>query len=69
MVVDVESVAGNQRCGMTTSIARTISAEEFRRLAAMILVPDAIRMLTRLERPLVFEIYCDRDKGLAGWRA
>ncbi len=69
MVVDLEFVSGPERCGMSTAVARDVSAAYFRHLATMILVPDAIQTLTQLGRPLVFEVYCDREKGLAGWRA
>lgn len=69
MVVDVGLASGHQGCGMSTSVARNVSTVYFRHLVTTILVPDAILTLTRLDRPLVFEVYCDRDKGLAGWRA
>jgi len=37
--------------------------------AARILVRDAINTLTRLDRPVKFELYWEPHNRIAGWRA
>lgn len=65
---DIELFIKEGGCGMSLHVNPNITNELFGRVAQG-LVQNAIRQLGRLNRPLVFEIYLDRGKGLAGWRA
>lgn len=69
MVAHVELVADEGGCGMSVPVTVGLKPRWFMDIAHKVLMPDAIRTLTRLQRPLRFELYCDPDKGIAGWRA
>lgn len=67
MVANVELVVSEGGCGMSLPVSPDMSPECFARVSRAIL-EHAVATLTRLGRPLFFEIYFDRPKGLAGWR-
>jgi len=54
---------------MTVPVSVGYSPAAFQHLVRISLLRDAINTLTRLNRPLVFELFCDPEKGVAGWRA
>lgn len=55
-------------CGMTLPVNANISPAAFQQLVRVKLLRDAINTLVRLNRPLVFELYCEPERGVAGWR-
>jgi hypothetical protein len=69
MVVNIELPAGDDHCGMTMSVGPLVSSEYFQRVVATVLVPDAVRTLGQLGRPLVFELFWEPDQRVVGWRA
>ncbi len=56
-------------CGMTIPVPATLTPAGFQYKVQTKLLHDAIKTLTRLNRPLVFELFCEPEKGVAGWRA
>lgn len=67
MVTNVELGTQEGGCGMSLPIIADLSIETISPVARIV-VEDALSTLTRLNRPLVFEMYCDRNNGLVGWR-
>lgn len=65
MVVDVKEGS----CGMSVPFEAPITPATFQYIAHKVLVRDAINTLMRLNRPLVFELFCDIEQRVAGWRA
>lgn len=55
--------------GLTVPVKVNISPAAFQHMVRTKLLRDAINTLIRLNRPLVFELFCDPEKGVAGWRA
>lgn len=57
------------KLGLTVPIKPDITPATFQHMVRRKLLRDAINTLMRLNRPLVFELFCEPEKGVAGWRA
>jgi hypothetical protein len=66
MVTNITLTTSTGGCGMTVPV--TAHGGSFQ-AAARILVRDAINTLTRLDRPVKFELYWEPHNRIAGWRA
>jgi hypothetical protein len=64
---DPQVMAGD--VGLSVPIPADYTPAAFQHMVRTKLLRDAINTLTRLNRPLVFELFFEPEKGVAGWRA
>ncbi len=62
-------MVGDGQLGLTVPMKSDLTPRNFQDIAKKVLVRDAINTLMRFNRPLRFELFLDREKGVAGWRA
>lgn len=55
------------KCGNTVPVSDNMTDEQFQKVIAKVLVPDAIKTLRQHNQPMAFQVFWYPERKLLGW--